>query len=471
MKSVSRLLRSRRFAVWLIMVTAVYAAVVTTIPQQAIYPADHASWAAGGSILVRLAIALGLDHGFSNAIFYALAMLLAVSTAACAYERSGLSLRLGRRRGTVSDGLARRLERSPDIRLSAQISRESAREATLSALGTLGMKARVGPTVVYAEAGALGLWGSPVFHWCLVAAIVVIAAGALTRWEGQLGVANGRAVVDEAASFGKLDSGPIALPHSGRSLELRAVDEDYRKGGVDYGFTPTVAVTDGGRELAVSRVHANHPLRHGPLLVHSTDHGLSVALHTVDPGGTVSPEHVSLLDFDETAASGTTPATIDVQDGGSVVASVSVEVMARDRVGYLPELLPPNPVAIVHVDSTSGESRTETVPVGGEVDVGEGWRLRLADVDYYARLTVVRDWSVSWLYALMGLAVAVLSLTVLVPYRAVWFQVAESGAMSTVDVVVRHYRGDHRFASEVERAVRSSLGLSGDDSDLPISQA
>ena len=466
-----KLLRSRRFAVWLIIATAVYAAAVTTIPQQAIYPADHAAWVAGGSPVVRLALALGLDHGFSNAIFYALAMLLAVSTAACAYERSALSLRLGRRRGTVSDGLARRLERSPDVRLSVPVSRESAREATVSALGTLGMRARVGPNVAYAEAGVSGLWGSPVFHWCLVAAIVVIAAGALTRWEGQIGVANGRAVVDETASFGKLDSGLFALPHTGRSLELRAVEEDYRKGGVEYGFTPTVAITDGGRELAVSRVHANNPLRHGPLLVHSAAHGLSVALHTVDPGGTVSPEHVSILDFDESTASGTTPATIDVRDGESVVASVSVEVMARDRVGYLPELLPPNPVAVVHIDSTSGESRTDTIPIGGEVEVGEGWRLRLADVDYYARLTVVRDWSVSWLYAFMGLAVAALSLTVLVPYRAVWFRVTEDGPMSTVAVVVRHYRGDHRFASEVERAVRSSLGLSGDDSDLPISQA
>jgi hypothetical protein len=201
--------------------------------------------------------------------------------------------------------------------------------------------------------------------------------------------------------------------------------------------------------VASGEVYPNNPLRAGPLLIHNSDYGLSVAIEALDESGAVVGRTNQVLDFDESTTSGTGIAVFDVNDGASHVASVAIEVAARDLKGDLPRLLPPEPSVLVTVDDPAGGSVRQDVRRGGTARLTQGWSLRVTDVGYYARLSVVRDWSVPWIYGVLVVAILGLMQAVLTPYRAVWFRVDSCGSGSSVRMAVFAPRADPGFRSRV----------------------
>lgn len=466
MTRVVRWARSPRTAIALILLMGVYAAAMTAVPQAALSPEAHAEWIASGAATARVLSALGFDRAFTNPLFLLLAGALAFSTGVCAFDRSTRAVRLWRARGRVDERLAERLRAARPVATFSDP--DAARAAVERIAADAGLSCRTGRTAVFAERGALGLAGSPVFHWSLVGLMLVVSLGFLMRWEGLIGVPEGVRTPEAAASYGKLDAGPLAQRHTGYTLSLSNVTEDYRVNGVAYGFVPTVEVRDGERLLASSRVHANRPLRAGPLLIHLADHGLAATFELRDPDGRAIDSTTRIFDFDESTESGTSSSGFDV----SGVASITVEMDARDARGNVPRLLPPAAPVIVTAETADGRIERRVTTVGGSVDLGEGWSLLVTDAGYYARLSVVRDWSVAWIYALLVLATVALVLAILVPYRSVWIRVGEPGGAG-VEVAVAAMSGREGsrlaewFAERLgEAATREVAGRIEDGGDI-----
>lgn len=468
MNRLMRLARSPRVAIALILGIGLYAGAVTIVPQQSLLPVEHAQWLESDSPLVGPLVALGLDRAYTNPLFLMLAAALAFSTAVCSWDRTKASLRLWRGRGTVTQSLATRLAAGTPL-ATVPDGAGSAQEVVGEAMSALGMRRRAGVSLTYAERGAIGLFGSPLFHWALVALIIVVALGQLTRWEGLIGVAQGASTEESAQSYGKLDQGPLPAPHTGWQLMVTDVDEDMEKGDVHYGVVPTVAVMSGREVLAEAPVYPNNPLREGPLLIHLSDHGLAVRVEVLDAEGRSQGSSSRLVDFDDTTESGTVPSGFDVSEAGSRIASISVEVPARDRNGMLPRLLPPNPVAAVSADLSDGSHVSQRLARGEEMQLAQGWKLKVSDISYYARLSVVRDWSVPWIYALLLVATVGLVLAILVPYRAVWLRLDESADGVAVRAVAVQHRRDAYFREAIVAALEQAAGAAGadagDDSD------
>lgn len=452
MKFVLRLARSPRVAISLILAVGIYVGVVTAVPQAAVSPEEHALWVASGGPLVGILTALGFDRAHTSPLFLLLALLLGCSTAVCAWDRTRLAMRLGQRRGQVSDGLVRRIEHVDAVALVDGDS-SRAEEVVAAAASSLGMKLRSGRSLRYAERGAWGLFGSPVFHWSIVALVLVTGLGQSMRWEGLIGVPQGATVQESASAYARLDSGPLALSHTEWGLRVTGVDEDKRIGDVEYGVVPTIAIVSGNTVLAQAEVYPNNPLRAGPLLIHLSDYGLSVGVEVLDAQGVSQGESNHIVDFDESSPSGTTASAFDVVEDGSMLARVSVEVAARDARGTLPRLRPPSPRVLMVVDKVDGSSTAHTLSVGDSVPLANGWELRVTGVEYYARLSVVRDWSVVWIYFLLAVSTMALTLALLVPYRAVWFRLGPHGASTAIHVVVVRHRRDELFGDAVTQAL------------------
>lgn len=460
MNRLIRLARSPRVAIALILGIGLYAGAVTVVPQQSLSPTEHAQWLESGSPLVGPLVALGFDRAYTNPLFLVLTAALAFSTAVCAWDRTGSSIRLWRARGIVTPTLASRLAGRASL-ATVRGDAEVAQNVVGEAVSALGMRRRAGATLTYAERGAIGLFGSPLFHWSLVALIIVVALGQLTRWEGLIGVAQGAPTEETSQSYGKLDRGPWPAPHTGWRLVVTGVDEDMERGDVHYGVVPTIAVVSGQEVLAEAQVYPNNPLREGPLLIHLSDHGLSVGVEVFDAEGRSQGSSSRLLDFDDAAESGTQPSGFDVNEAGSKVASVSVEVPARDMNGMLPRLLPPDPVAVVSADLPDGTHVSQRLARGEEMALAQGWKLRVTDISYYARLSVVRDWSVPWIYAMLLLATVGLVLAILVPYRAVWLRLDETIDGVAVRAVAVQHRKDAYFKEALAAALEQSAGVAG----------
>lgn len=460
MNRLMRLARSPRVAIALILGISVYTGAVTMVPQESLFPVEHAQWLVSGSPFVRPLVAFGFDRAYTNPVFLLLAAALAFSTAVCSWDRTRTSLRLWQGRGTVAPALASRLaSRTPLTTILGDA--QAAQDVVGEAMSSLRMRRRAGATLTYAERGAIGLFGSPLFHWALVALIVVVALGQLTRWEGLIGVTQGAATNEVASSFGKLNQGPWPAPHTGWQLVVTGVEEDMERGDVHYGVVPTVAVMSGQEVLAEAAVYPNNPLREGPLLIHLSDYGLAVRVEVLDAEGRSQGSSSRLVDFDDAASSGTRPSGFDVNDAGSKIASVSVEVPARDLDGMLPRLLPPDPVAAVSADLSDGTKVSRRLGRGEEMPLAQGWQLKVTDISYYARLSVVRDWSVPWIYALLLVATAGLVLAILVPYRAVWLRLDETADGVLVRAVAVQHRKDSYFQEALVEALKQAAGAAG----------
>lgn len=426
MKRLWRLLRSRKLAVWAIVAFAAYAAVSTLFS--------------------------GSDYSapYRNPIFLALSAVLAISTGACAWERTRAAYK-NARLGETSEGARRQLVQRPSFVVSASGAEDLDRAQ--QALRSLGLSTRASGDSVEARGGIAGAFGSPVFHWALALLFVVIMLGQLTRSEGLMGVVRGSFRPDMAASYGTLDKGPLKGDLSGRIIAVPSIEQTYVANGIDQGVTPQVEIrTADGKVLASGYAYANHPIRYRSMLVHYADYGLA-AVVTVTQGGEPATSEV-LLDYNQDH-SNVEPNGVTLHDPSGRPLYTILFDLPPERVNGQPSV---RMTLARGTDSPEGSAAERSVMVEGETtELAEGVTLRIDRLTSYARLSVVDDWSVYVIYALFALAAIGLALAVFAPLRAARVLLVTEGDVASLYVAVRHGRGDPHFAGRVERALAQAL--------------
>lgn len=393
---------------------------------------------------------VGYAQAYSHPVFLAALAWLGASTAVCAWERSGRMLRVWGSRGTLTPSQLERLRASEPIPLPAQEnSAETALDRVAATLRRRGLRVRKGPRLIEASSGVWALAGSPLFHWSLVILIVLIPLGRLSRSEGMIGVVEGASRVDEAASYGAFEAGPLNAGFSG--LEI-GVDQDMllalEEDGIARGAAPTVTVAADGVELVRQRVYPNHPLRYGSLMIHMDDFGLGVLYSLEDASGASLPGQ-AILDFSDESRSMAVPSVAAYEDdSGATVATFTISAADTDGAPDAADRR-----VTIAVERPGASDLTTVAAAGDLLDLGDGWLLRVEHLGYYARLSVVDDWSVYWMYLFLVLAMVSVSVSVLVPHRYVFVLYDDSGQTPVLRVSARHGRGSPEFAD----SIRSSL--------------
>ena len=446
-------LRSRRLAAWQLVGITVYAWVSTLVPLESVDPAAVLRWDSEHPVLAVVVQALGLHRAFSSPVFLAAMALLTASTAACAWERTRDAVRDWRARGAVSTAAVRRLREAPTFSLPAPREGDgaSALEAAAAALRSLRMRVRRGRAVVEGSSGAVGLLGSPVFHWALVGLFLAAGLGQLTRYEGFANVLEGESVADSPGSYAvALYRGPLGGGFTGLTLRVKEVATSHTVAGIPRGITPLVELARGGTVLVSQWVYPNSPLEFGPLVVHRAEAGPAF-LGTLRSASASSTGTVVLY-YGQGAL---VPRSFDVGDPAKG-DTLTVQVVA----------VPGEKVAV----SLPKESRftTRTAGRGDTVELREGLTLRVDALTSYAQLKVVNDSSVPWIYGMFAMGIIGVTITVFLPPRTVRVMLVESAERTGRDVrmgfegpslhvLVTHRRSDPAFVGRVERELRAVL--------------
>ncbi len=463
-----RFLRSPRTAVWLLGLVAVWMAIETGVPQGAITDPDVAAWRASYPLFAVLTSALGLHRAYVSPVFLGIVALLVVSTAVCATERTRHAMRAVRLSGSVDQQVLERLRTRPDLVIAVPESSadDVAWNEIAQALRGLRLRVRQGPRVTQGASGVYARLASSVFHWSLVGLILVISLGQLTRAEGLIGIPVGGSRPDLPGEYGLFVSGPLAGERSGIAIGVEEMPLRYEHGGVDRGAAPVVTLTGAdGVELARGRVYPNNALRYGTTYVHMSDYGIALAVVISGEEGEMARIE-SLLDFDATTDDGTTTAELGLADDSERDVALARLSMPLDRTadGGIYANVPADPtIRIETVDLRTGEVASALVAPGETIEVVDGTMLVVEEVRHYARLSVIEDWSLPLVYAFLIAATLSVAIALLVPYRMVWVlrATASDGGPERLHIVIRHSRGDVRFADRVGRAL---AGTSGEDS-------
>ena len=341
------------------------------------------------------------------------------------------------------------------------------------ALAHIGIKTKRRDGLLASVSPAWSVWGSPVFHWGLVALIGVLLVGTLTRSEGLMGVAVGQTKPDAPESYGLLHAGPWHnWDRVKRGIRVESLDTTFTAGGIKRGPTPTVSVVDEqGQVIKTQPVYPNSPLQTGSLTIHRNEFGLAATVSLVATDGAEVDRRYELLDFSTSAKDGTVPrepfVLSDLQGNPQLTVIITVPV---DRVpGGIRDRLPEKPTAHVVMATMDGATVYDRI-VKPNTSIGLPWgdRLHVGEVGYYARINVVNDWTIPLLYVSLGVGLIGLLMTLLVRQQSVLATVVETDEGPKLAVAVRLWRNVPTNRAELEKELVAALGgHAADESGMP----
>lgn len=455
---------SARLATLLIAFVGGWSMLASFVPQGAVSTPAVAAWASAHPLAESLVRMVGLHQAYGAPLFSLGVVVLAVSTAVCAWRRTRAAVSRGRalRAALAIDEQALATNHDLEIPYGPVLGEAEVLAIAADALGRLGIRAKPRGATISAVSASWTVWGSPLFHWALLALIVTMPFGNLLRSSGQMGVTIGQQKADEPASYRIFSEGPLHhLFGAQRAIRVDAFELNFRTGGVDRGPTPTVSVLDTrGEVVKTQRVYPNNTLSTGSLTIYPVDYGLAATVALVDPSGVEKGRTVQLVDFSEEASGGTSPVGyLTVGDGGESTLRLYVSV-PLDRVkGGLAARLPAQLTARVLVTSLDNTHVLDRVLQPGEdLVLPVGGALRLIDVGYYARLQLVDDPSIPMLY--VGLTVAMIGLGIATLARQ---QIVTAAVIDTPDgarlaVRMRLWRNVTTSRTEIEQELVRALG-------------
>jgi cytochrome c biogenesis protein ResB len=458
------LLRSRRFATWLLGGVCAYMGLAALVPQGA--GAEVTAWARSNPLAERVALALGLHHAFVLPLFLGAVALLAMSTAACAWERSGRASAAWRRWGLVSDSSLDRLRTQPrlvvptfdDRTARASDDGSAALDRAETGLRRIGLRVRREPDVLVGTAGRLGLLGSPLFHWSLVLLIVVVAAGRLTRFEGFIQLAEGSSVVDSRAAYRQPQQAPLFPGHTGLRIALENLALHYPVNGLDRGPAPLVAIHDGGRLLARQRVYPNHALQYGRLTIFMGEDSGPAATFVFRGADGVERGRATAA-FEKDALAPDRPRSAQIGFAGRLGAPdtrITVTQLSRGSgAGSAPTPVKDRRVVLTS-DSPLLPGGRAVLRTGQSARLADGSTIQFLAPRYYAVLSVVDDWSVPWIYALLGLALLGMALSAAWPTRTALVLVSRDEGAVTLHAAATQAGGSAPLLARVREALGSA---------------
>lgn len=434
------------------------------VPQGAASEPGIRAWASAFPVVEPLVRVLGLHQAFGAPLFLLCALLLAVSTALCAWQRTKVAVarnRVLRDAGALSvDSLA--ASHDLEIAFDASLGESEVLSIASRTLDRLALKTKRHGDVVSAVSSGWSVWGSPVFHWALLALIITMPLGTLLRSSGQIGLAVGQSKADKPESYGLLATGALrGLIPIERTIRVDAFELNYKTDGVDRGPTPTVSILDAQGNVVMSqRVYPNNTLKTGSLTIYPAEYGFAATLSMLDAAGVEMGQSVQYVDFSTAAEAGTVSAGhATLSDGAGGPAMKVFVTVPLDRVeGGFAGRLPKDPRATIAVTSAEGAPVLEKeVRPGDELVLPDGRRLRLLDLGYYARLQLVDDPSIPLLY--LGLAVAMTGLGIATLTRQ---QIVAAALIETADgprlaVRMRLWRNVATSRSEIRSELVQAL--------------
>lgn len=466
LRKLTRFLSSGRVGTLLLVFVSAWSILASFVPQETTSrPEAVAGWGAAHPLVEPVVRVLGLHHAFAAPLFTVVVVLLAISLALCAWQRTKVAVTKSRivRAAAKVDGLALAESHDFEVACDSALSESDILSVASDTLERIGIRTRRSGSVITTVSPPWTVWGSPVFHWALLALIVAMALGNMQRASGQMGLAVGESKIDEPASYGILSAGPLhSLLAAQRSIRLDAFELNYSSGGVDRGPTPTVSVLDARGEVIKSqRVYPNHTLKTGALAIYPADYGLSATVSLVDVSGAEIGRSSRLIDFSEEVTQGIRPVGYLVVRDSAGNASLKVFLtVPLDRVGTsYRRRLPAEPKARVRVTSMDDKPVLDRVlRLGEEMTLPVAGALRLVDVGYYARLQLVDDASIPLLYAALIIAMLGLSIATLARQQIVAAAVVDMPDGTMLAVRIRLWRNATTSRSEIENELTKALG-------------
>ena len=456
-----RFLASPKLAIGLMAYLGVIAFLGSLVPQGPLGSAKVAEWVATHGAAEGVARVVGLHSAYTAWYFLIGVLLLCASTALCAFDRTRVAFSRFALLRAAQSGASANTTLSCDysVRLPEGLSRPDGAAAVRNALGRLGIRAPDRDGRLVAASWPYATLCSALFHWALLVLFCALLVGSLVRSEGLIGVPVGEQRPDAPDSYGFLIAGPLHnWAGAKRTIGVEQLRLVYVIDGLDRGPTPLVSVSDPkGTQVARQFVYPNAPIRLGSLVVHPSGYGLSVSVALIGADGSERGRTTQVVDFAAKEHGVAGPADL-VLTGGSPSDSIDVRVTVPldVRDGLASHTVPARPRATFAYGAGTAETSAPLRP-GAQLSLPDGSKLRLLKVGYYARLSVVDDPTVPFIYIALFAGLLGVSVALLARQRLIVVTVERDDEGQRLDVFARIWRNAGTSSAEIKQAIEGSL--------------
>ena len=413
----------------------------------------------------------GLENPYSSVWFILPVIALFFSTVACALTRTRVAQQRVKAYRHLCDLNPDELSRR-GVRVSEVFEESILSGGALKEFGLRRDSLQVeNDSAVYSKQ-RWALFSSPLFHWSLVAMMLVVFLGVLSRAESMMTIAETQTlpIVDENVVYTM--KGPLyGTTQKPFIVRVAGSEANLVVDGIEHGFTPKVELLDStGQVLKSQYVYPNAPLSHANLMIHRIEtYGMAAHFVMTAEDGYTEPfiEILELSEDEETQL--ILPLTFellnDQYEGGGVSVTFMLLPPSHDSEGNVIPVKLSQAEGIIVVRQL--ESREiildDNMNVGDTIQIFDDLALTLERVTYTTTLKIVDDWSVKPLYALLLIA-TLLAAGALMTNPAV--AIVGRGSDGASYAFLRLYRPSSFSARDVYDHLRAA-GEDGRSWDIP----
>ncbi len=432
---ITKIFKSRRLAIVLIVLIILLSILGTHIPQKTqLKPEIYNSWQEKHPEEAKIFDYLGFTRLFSSLPFVSLALLLFINTFACTKGMLDSSIRRFKENKQFNKkAFIEGLERHAVIKTEGDL--EHAHSAIQSVLSSEGYRVAIRENRLSAEKNRIGIFGTPLFHICILFLIVAAVYGSTGRMEGDMQLIEGQSLPEDHGSYKFINEGPFFHEnHKKFNISLEKFYADYfDETDTPRGPAGKLSIIENGKIMKTDIVYTNNQMNYGGYTFLGNVYGLAPLLVMTNPDGTVysgsyiiavdqdnSQRYVSYFDLGDTGL-----------EGGLMVymtAPLTTEIAETRNVGQIP-------ILFLRIFDNGKEVYNGTMRLNNTLKIGDK-TLGFYNIKYWSNFYVVKDDSIFMIITGFGLIILSLFISFFIVHKRIWVDIVDNEKMGSKEIYI-----------------------------------
>lgn len=455
------LLKSKRLAVILIALLAIFSAIGMIIPQNDPNPGNYQAWAVKYPQLAFLIELLGLNSIFRTWWFAVLGVIFFTNLTACTVQQLLQSVRIWRRR-------MQPIQSEPLAEFAAAGDYDIIRDEAIRAFDRAGYRIikDTGHDLLM-EKHRWGIWGSVIFHIGLIVVVFGSLLSGAVKTTGYMMIAEGETRREAHDNYDVIYQGPFFKTddHYGFEITMKKQHKYYDElGRLDY-IKSDIVISENGLPVLEKTVSRGEPLLYKDIRFFEYDDGFAPLITLKKADGNVAWQTFLLLNTHRYTTRRTyyynnlqvpgTPYTLTME--------FYPEMAMKGNTAYNKSSQLKNPGAKI-VIREKGRVIAEKVIKKDEPLVFNGYRLSFGEIRSWTGLEVVRDPGAGILFGGFWFNLAGLMVLYFLRYQKVQINLTPDGGVTPVRVYYHTLR-HRKFLSDDITPVTEELSRKFDSKE------
>jgi cytochrome c biogenesis protein len=383
-------------------------------------PEIYNTWKSNNPVKAAIFEKLGLTNLFSSFIFMFLASLLFVNTLFCTRNMMRNAFRRYQNRQFRNKSFIRGLENSAVLRTEED--QKNIISHIISVFRSSGYNVYQQRNSMIAEKNRIGIFGTFLFHICILFIIVAVVYGSAGRLEGDMRLIEGQTLSEEHGNYMFINEGPFFNEnHQKFDIYLEKFYPEYKdEAGTPRGPAGQLVILENGKRMKTDTVYSNHVMTYKGYTILGNVYGLAPLLILTNADGTVySGSYVTAADVDN---SGRYIASFEIGDTGLegrlmvyMTAPLTTNIEKSDKIEQIPMLF-------LKIFDGKKELYDGNLRLNETVKIYDKY-LGFYDIKYWSNFYVVKDDGVPIVYTGFGLIILSLIIIFFIIPKKVWVEV------------------------------------------------